>query len=136
MVFKEAMRLYPPAYVLPRQAIEDVEIGGYFVSKGAMVQVLPYLIQRDSRWYEQPLAFNPRRFEQEASFRRGIYLPFGAGPRACIGRAFALMEGAVVLSRLLARVRILPSRSGRETQMEAQVSLHPKGGLPLFIEKR
>lgn len=136
MAFKESMRLYPPAYVLPRQAIEDVDIGGYFVSKNALVQVFSYGIQRDARWFEEPLSFRPRRFEQEQSFQRGSYIPFGAGPRACIGRGFALMEGAVVISRLLSRVKFLPSRTAPPVEMEVQVSLHPKGGLPLLVEKR
>lgn len=136
MAFKEAMRLYPPAYVVPRQAAEDVEIGGYRIPKNALVQVVSYVIQRDARWFDDPLAFNPRRFEQESSFRRGAYLPFGAGPRACIGRGFALMEGAAVISRVLSRVRLCPPASGEKAEMEAQVSLHPKGGLPLLIEKR
>jgi cytochrome P450 len=133
--FKEAMRLYPPAYVVPREAKEDVEIGGFALAKGTLVQIVPYLIQRDARWFDEPLAFRPRRFEREDSFHRGAYLPFGAGPRACIGRGFALMEGALVTARLLQRVRLVRPPSAPPVEMEAQVSLHPKGGLRLRVEK-
>lgn len=133
--FKEALRLYPPAYILPREAKEDVEIGGAPVAKGTLVQIVPYLIQRDARWFEEPLAFRPQRFEREESFHRGAYLPFGAGPRACIGRGFALLEGALVTSRLLQRVRLTRPPGAAPVEMEAQVSLHPKGGLRLVVER-
>jgi cytochrome P450 len=133
--FKEALRLYPPAYILPREAKEEVQIGGFSIHPGTLVQIVPYIIQRDARWFEEPLAFRPRRFEREESFHRGAYLPFGAGPRACIGRSFALLEGTLVTSRLLQRVRLTRPPSAPAVEMEAQVSLHPKGGLRLVVER-
>lgn len=105
------------------------------IEKGTLVQIVPYILQRDARWFEEPLAFRPRRFEHEETLHRGAYLPFGAGPRACIGRGFALLEAALVTSRLLQRVRLAPPPSAPEVEMEAQVSLHPKGGLRLVVER-
>jgi cytochrome P450 len=82
MIFKEALRLYPPAYILPRETKEEVVIGGYRLKRGATVHVATFVIQRDARWFPEPLRFQPRRFEAEDAIRRGAYLPFGAGPRA------------------------------------------------------
>lgn len=136
MAFKEAMRMYPPAYIITREAIADVTIGGYSIPRGATVQLSPFITQRDARFFEDPLVFRPSRFEAEASFVRGSYLPFGAGPRACVGRSFALLEGTILLAMLLARYRLKPIPGAPEVEMEAQISLHPKGGLRLAIETR
>lgn len=134
MTLKEAMRLYPPAYVIPREAVEDVVIGGHTIKKGVTVQIAVYVIQRDARWFEEPLKFRPARFAAEESMRRGAYLPFGAGPRACVGRGFAMMEGTLALASILRRCRVRPADPAREVEMEVQVSLHPKGGLPIVAE--
>jgi cytochrome P450 len=134
MIFKEALRIYPPVYILPREAKEDVVIGGKRVKKGATVHVATFVIQRDARWFHDPLRFQPRRFEAEDAIRRGAFLPFGAGPRACIGRGFAMMEGTLALARLLQRVRVGLKDPSKEVEMEAQVSLHPKGGLRVTVD--
>jgi cytochrome P450 len=134
MAFKEAMRLFPPAYVIAREAAADVSIGGYSIPGGATVQLLPYITQRDARWFEAPKEFRPSRFEAEDALPRGAYFPFAAGPRACVGKAFALMEATIGLAMLLRRFRVRPA--GGKVEMEAQISLHPKGGLRLGIEPR
>jgi cytochrome P450 len=134
MVFKEAMRLYPPVYIIPREAIEDVVIGEYTIKKGATVQIAVSVIQRDPRWFEDPTRFQPARFAAEESFRRGAYMPFGAGPRACIGRSLAMMEGPLTLASVLKRCRFRPADPTKEIQTEVQVSLHPKGGLDIVVE--
>lgn len=126
----EAMRLYPPAYLLPREAIEDVEISGHTIPRDAQVTLLVYVTQRDTRWFDAPTEFRPERFENEASFERGAYLPFGLGPRACIGRTFAMTEAVCVLARILSRFEL---RATGPVEPEAQVSLHPKGGLVLAL---
>jgi len=131
--FKEAMRLYPPAYILTREAGEDVEIGGWTVPRGAQVHLSPYITHRDARWFSEPDAFRPSRFDAESSLPRGSYLPFGLGPRACVGRSFAMMEAPVAIASILQRFRLRPA-PGHALELEAQVSLHPKGGLPLGIE--
>jgi len=135
MIFKEALRLYPPVYVVPREAKEDVAISGYRVKKGATIHVSTFVIQRDARWWSDPLAFKPRRFEAEDAIRRGAFLPFGAGPRACIGRGFAMMEATLALACLLKRFRVALPDPSKEAEMEAQVSLHPKGGLRVAVEE-
>jgi cytochrome P450 len=130
-VFKEAMRLYPPAYLLPREAIEDVTIGGYDVPRGAIVHVALYVTHHDARWFPDPEAFVPARFEAEDSFPKGAYLAFGAGPRGCIGRGFAMMEGVAALASIVRRVDLHVVQD--PVEMEAQVSLHPLGGLRLGV---
>jgi cytochrome P450 len=136
MAFKEAMRLYPPAYMVPREAAEDVEIGGYVVPRGSTVHLVPYVTQRDARWFDKPDTFRPERFAAEDTIHRAAYFPFGLGPRACVGRALAMMEAPVALAVLLRHVRLRPAPGARPVEMEAQVSLHPKGGLRLAIEPR
>lgn len=105
-VFKEAIRLYPPAYVFPRQALHDVEIGGYLVPKGWMVLLSPYTLHHREDTFPQPETFDPERFtpEREKQLPRYAYLPFGAGPRNCIGMYFAMMEGQLLLATLAQRL--------------------------------
>ncbi len=137
MVIKEAMRLYPPAYMVARRAREATTIGGYPVPAGAEVVIWILHTHRDPRFYPEPLAFRPERFEPEAEARlpRLAYLPFGAGPRACIGRRFAMIEAVLLLATLARRVRF--ERTG-ETRVQARprVTLAPKGGLPMRVRAR
>ena len=134
---KEAMRLYPPAYVLTRQVAEDVEIGGCLLPRSAQVHLPVIAVQRDERWFDRASEFVPHRFfdDGEKHFARGAYIPFGAGPRACIGRSFALIEGTLVLATILQHCHIRRSQQG-EPEHEAQFSLHPKGGLEVTLEPR
>jgi cytochrome P450 len=101
-VFKEALRMYPPVYLYGRQAIEDVEIGGYDFKKGTIVLVSPYALQRRPEYWPDPERFDPDRFtkENEAARHRSAYLPFSAGPRTCIGNHFALMEATLALATI------------------------------------
>ena len=105
-VFKETMRLYPPVYLLGRKAREATTVGGCEVPKGTIVFASPYAVQRRPDVYPDPERFDPERFapRQEASRPRTAYLPFGAGPRVCIGNHFALMEGPIILSALARRL--------------------------------
>jgi cytochrome P450 len=128
-IFKEGMRLFPPAYLLPREATEDVTIGGFDVPRGATVHVALYVTHHDARWFPEPEAFRPARCDDESAWPKGAYLAFGAGPRACIGRGFALMEGVAALATVLQRIEL--RAVDEKVEMEAQVSLHPKGGLRL-----
>ncbi len=136
-VLKEAMRLFPPAYMLTREAVEPTEIGGFPIPKGANVILVPFIMQRDPRWFSNPDSFCPERFltGEETELQRRANIPFGAGPRACIGAGFAMLEGIMVLATLLSRCRLLPEGSD-EVVMEAQISLHPRGGLPMRLEPR
>ncbi|MDX9972444.1 MAG: cytochrome P450, partial [FCB group bacterium] len=106
-VFTESMRLYPPAYMLGREAIEDVPLGEYVVPAGDMVVMSQFSIHRDPRFFEDPDAFKPSRWtpEMQEGLPRFAYFPFGGGPRICIGEAFAWTDGILVLATLALRWR-------------------------------
>ncbi len=135
---KEAMRLYPPAYVLTREAVQEVEIGGYTIKPGSQVHLPLAITQRDGRWFDREDDFVPHRFlnDGEKTFPRGAYLPFGLGPRACIGRGLALLEGTLILATLLGRFSLRLAEGQGEPEQEAQISLHPRGGVRLHLSPR
>jgi cytochrome P450 len=104
-VFREALRLYPPITFIPRVAAEDTVIDGIRVKRGAMIMISPWTIQRHAQFWKEPHAFDPDRFlpEREGELTQGAYLPFGQGPRLCVGAAFATIESALILARLVRR---------------------------------
>lgn len=126
--FKEAMRLYPPAYVVARRAARDVVIGGHPFERGNILLVSTVGLHHRPELFPEPERFLPERFlgDKEKELPRGAYLPFGAGPRVCIGNHFALMEGHVVLATLArgARFDLAP---GAKVAMDPLVTLRPKG---------
>jgi cytochrome P450 len=136
-VLKETMRLYPPAYVLGRKAIRDVTIGEVKVPRGQVVLVNVSGIHRRSDAFPNPERFDPERFtpEREKKLPQLAYLPFGAGPRVCIGNHFALMEGQLVLATLAQKLRF-ELTSSEPVGPEPLVTLRPKGGLPVRIVSR
>ncbi|GCE24981.1 cytochrome P450 [Dictyobacter alpinus] len=107
-VFKEAMRLYPPAYAVSRVALHDCDLNGYPIKKQDVVIMAIYAMHRRPEYFPDPDAFDPERFtaENEKRLPRHAYLPFGAGPRICIGNHFALMEGQLLLATLAQRVSL------------------------------
>jgi cytochrome P450 len=136
-VFEEAMRLTPPVYVTSREVIEPVEIGGYAMRPGEMVQMVPYITHHDARWFSEPEAFQPERFLPTAEPPvRHAFIPFGAGPRACIGKNLAMLEGVLVLATLLRKHRIVLANDQGPVELEGQISLHPKGGMRVRLEPR
>ena len=104
-VFRETMRLYPPITFLPRVALRPTTIGGFRVRRGSMVMIAPWAMHRHERLWRDPDRFDPDRFlpEREGEVPAGAYLPFGLGPRVCVGAAFATVEGALILARLVRR---------------------------------
>lgn len=136
-VVKEAMRLYPPAYMVARRAVEDTEIGGYPVPAGSEVVVWLYMTHRDPRFFPEPTRFRPERFEpdEEAALPKCAYLPFGAGPRACIGRQFALIETVVVLATLAQRVRFRLA-PGHRVEPRLRITMFPRHGMKMVAGKR
>jgi cytochrome P450 len=137
MVVKEAMRLYPPVWSFTREAVEDVEIGGYVIPKGSIVVVTPYIVQRDARWFPDPERFDPERFDPENEKRlpKYAYFPFGGGPRICIGNTFAMMEARLILATIAQRYRLsLVSQS--PVTPEPLITLRPRGGLPMKLRQR
>jgi cytochrome P450 len=136
-VISESMRLYPPAYAFGREALEDCEIGGYHVPAGTTIFLSPWVAHRDPRWFEEPQAFRPERWENEfaRSLPRFAYLPFGGGPRVCIGNSFALMEATLILASVLRRVRVRGA-GGADPVPFPSITLRPQGGMRMRIEAR
>ena len=138
MVIEEAMRLYPPAPgMATRQAAEDDEICGHKVKKGAMIAVLPWVLHRHQTLWDDPLCFDPERFSAENKARqpRFAYLPFGGGPRICIGAQLAMTEASLILATLAQRFR-LRLAPGQHIELQSRVTLRPKGGIGMVVEKR
>jgi cytochrome P450 len=133
-VIQEAMRLYPPVPIMSRQAVADATLDGREIRAGASLIMPIYAIHRHAKRWDDPDAFLPERFSpaNEASIPRYQYMPFGAGPRVCIGRVFAMMEATAMLATFLQRVRFAPVE-GHEPTPVARVTLVPKGGMPLRV---
>jgi cytochrome P450 len=136
-VVKEAMRLYPPAPVMTRIAMQDVELGERSITKNTMIVVPIWAVHRHHRLWDDPARFDPDRFlpEVEAARPRYQYLPFGAGPRICIGMAFAMME-AVALTATFIRSTDFQRVAGPEPVPISRVTLRPRGGLTLIARPR
>ncbi len=136
-VLKESMRLYPPVPLLSRQCVAPARLGAVEIAPGATVVMPIYAMHRHAKRWEDPDAFDPGRFapEREAQIPRYQYLPFGAGPRICIGMAFAMLEATAMLATLLREARFAPV-PGREPKPLARVTLQPGGGLPLKVSFR
>ncbi|MFN8379547.1 MAG: cytochrome P450 [Anaerolineae bacterium] len=136
-LIKEVLRLYPVAWITRRVALEDVEIGGYLVANGTSVFLSPWVVHHDARWYDEPEAFRPERWLKEKSELppREAYIPFGGGPRICIGNGLALMEAALILATLVQRdhVALLPDHP---VVPELAGTLRPRSGLMASITPR
>ena len=129
-VVDETLRLFPPAYTLfLRQAEEDVDLLGVKLRKGDLVQIVPYTTQRDPRFFINPTAFDPARFLTNPTWPQYAFLPFGAGPRVCIGQNFGLMESCLVVATVLQRM--VPLATQDFPTPSAKFSLRPFGGLPM-----
>ena len=115
-----------------------MEIAGYRVPAGAQVQLILYCTHRDERWFEEASSFRPERFlaGTENPIDRFSFLPFGAGPRACIGKGLAMLEGVLTLANLLKHCRIELGSGQQDLQLEPQISLHPRGGLWVQLTQR
>src|SRR5688572_203426 len=116
-VILESMRLFPPAYGIGREALADCEIGGYHVPAGTTVFMMSYVLHRDPRWFDDPHAFRPERWQDGLAERlpRHAYMPFGGGPRICIGNNFAMMEAVLLLASIARRYK-LAAVSNEEVQ--------------------
>jgi cytochrome P450 len=135
-ILEESMRLYPPVPRFDRQAIATDRLGEIEVAAGDIVSIWPWLIHRHRRLWDDPDAFYPGRFGGGGAERhRFQYLPFGGGPRVCVGARFATAEALVILAHWLSRWRFEPM-PGREVRPSGMVTLRPAGGLPLRLEVR
>jgi cytochrome P450 len=134
-VIKESLRLYPPAYVYARQTRQDVELGGYLVAAKTLVLNSPWLMHRDRHSFENALEFRPERWldDLERRLPKGAYIPFGLGPRRCVGQAFAVSESVAVLATLAQRYRV--EAIDAVTRRDVAMTLRPKR-LPMRILAR
>lgn len=137
MVMKESMRLYPPASGVAREALEDVEIGGYAFKKGELISINFYAMHQSPRYYPQPERFDPERFnkDNEPNIPRYAYLPFGGGPRVCIGNMFAMMEARLILAAIAQRFSfaLAPNQTVAAEQL---LTIRPAHGIKLVLNKR
>jgi cytochrome P450 len=135
--FLEAMRVFPPAWIIPRECIEDDEIAGHRIRKGASVLIPIHALHHDPRSWREPEVFDPTRFlpENARTHHRSSYLPFGAGRRVCAGKAFAVIEGTIVTAMMSQRFtyELVP---GYPVQPEATLTLRPRHGLPMIARRR
>ena len=136
-ILAEALRLYPPIWFWSRMAFQPFELGGYAVPPGALLAAPQLIVQRDARWFPEPLEFRPERWTPgfRDQLHRFAYYPFGGGPRQCIGEAFAMMEAKLILATLGRRWRVHHDPR-HQAEMLPLISLRPRGGMPTYLELR
>jgi cytochrome P450 len=137
-VFKEVLRLYPPAYFAVRLVARDIEIGGHPIPAGSILMTSSYAMHRKPELWDEPDRFDPERFADNAeqAWPRFKYFPFGGGPRICIGNQFALLEGPLILATIGQRYRFELLQPRQRLELEPQITLGPKGGMPLRFRRR
>lgn len=136
-IFEEALRLYPPVPILPREALKDENFRGVKIPKGSLVFVVPWLLHRHKRLWDRPDHFVPERFlgDNVDKISKFQYVPFSIGPRICAGMAFGLTEAILCLATLgqALQLRLKP---GTDVQPVCRLTLRPGDGLPMLVEKR
>jgi cytochrome P450 len=137
MLFGESMRIYPPSYVIPRQALEDFPIDKYIVPRGSIILMSPYLIHHDSRFYRDPEKFDPHAWDKHSHGQNSKYeyFPFSRGPRSCIGEPFAWMQGILMLASIaqLWRIKLVPDHP---VELLPLINLRPKYGMMMTLHRR
>ena len=137
MVFGESMRVFPPSWVLAREALNDFSIDKYVIPGGALILMSPYLIHHDSRFRKDPEKFDPNAWDEHSRSHNAKYeyFPFGGGPRACIGQSFAWMEGILTLATIgqLWKVKLAP---GHRVELLQGINLRPKYGMMMTLHRR
>jgi cytochrome P450 len=134
-VVKETLRLYPPAWAFGRQATSSFQLGGYELPAGAEIICGSYALHRDPRFFPEPNHFRPERWlDADQQPPRYAYVPFGAGPRFCIGSHFAKMETALCLAAILQQVE-LDVVPGYRLELLPVITMRPKGGMPVWVRR-
>jgi cytochrome P450 len=136
-VIREAMRLYPPAPGIGREAIEDCEIAGYQVPRGTQISLCQWVVHHDGRWFDDPEAFRPERWDGDLGRRlpRCAYFPFGDGPRICIGSQFAMIEAILILATVAQQFRLALS-PGFKLELMPSITLRPRHGVTLVVAEQ
>jgi cytochrome P450 len=136
-VIKESMRLYPPAWTIGREALEDCEIGGYPIKKGSQLLMAQWVVHRDPRFWTDPDRFDPARWSEEKTknLPRCAYFPFGDGPRVCIGTGFAMMEAVLILAAVAKRFR-LELVPGQKLRLVPSITIRPRDGIKMTVSPR
>lgn len=137
-MFQESLRLFPPVPAVGRRAAEAVEVGGYRIPRGSVVEVSPWLLHRNPRYFPEPERFAPERWteELERSLPKGAYFPFGLGPRLCIGMHLASLAGVILLATLGRRWRLRSASDQPVALLPRSITLRPRGGLRMRLERR
>jgi len=137
MVLNEAMRLYPPVWLLPRTAEKDFYLDDFFIYKGSSIFITPFLLQRSPKHFENPEKFDPERFnaERKKSIKKFTFIPFGAGQRVCIAEGFAMLHGVAILS-IISRNFKMSVVPGHKIKLSSSITLRPKYGIKMNVEKR
>jgi cytochrome P450 len=136
-VFTESMRLYPPAWIVPREAIRDCEIGRYLIPKGGQVVVSQFVNHHDPRFFPDPERFDPDRWapEDEKNLPKFAYFPFGGGSRSCVGEPFAWMEGILLLATI-GRKWSMRHLKNHKVEMHPRITLRPRYGMKMMLHQR
>jgi cytochrome P450 len=136
MVLSESIRLYPPAWVIGRLAMEDVEISGYRVPKDSTVMISQWLLHHNERYYPEPFKFDPERWTPEnmATRPKMTYIPFGGGARVCIGESFAWMEGILLLATIVQKWDMC-LEPGFPVELQPEITLRPRYGMRMKLKK-
>ncbi|WP_416150714.1 cytochrome P450 [Salipaludibacillus sp. HK11] len=137
-VIWESMRLFPPAYVIGRQVDKNVTIGGYQMKKGEMILISQYVMHRNPEFFENPDTFIPERFENNfiKSLPTFAYFPFGGGPRVCVGNHFSVMEGVLSIACIIKEFHLKLAPDHDEVKASPLITLRPRRGLRMILEKR
>ncbi len=135
-IWQETLRLYPTAWSIGRTALEDVQLGEYFIPKGQNIILSQYVTQRSPKYFDDPDAFKPERWVDgyEKSLPDYAYFPFSAGPRVCIGNMFAEMEGMILLSTVLSRIDFQKAKNYK-VEIYASLTMRPKNGVPVTASR-
>ncbi len=136
-VIKEAMRLYPPVWFISRESTTDYEIGGFHIPPGSEIGMSQWLMHRSERYFPEPLAFRPERWQDQLEKRlpKYVYFPFGGGPRICIGNSFAEMEATLLLATMAQRFHFALAPE-HPVVPEPSITLRPKHGVRLRLKAR
>ena len=142
-IARETLRLFPPIFTFLRNCIKETTLGEYALTPGVDVSVVPWATHRDARYFSDPLVFQPERFlgERKDSIERYAYVPFGAGPRICVGNAFSMMELSVTIALIASRFRLIPEARSQGALLglvppEPGLTLRPRGPLPVRLQAR